>query len=1297
MNTKERVETIAQMAKQKAVQLTQSWQEWTAFLTTASRLYKYPYHEQIMIYAQRPNATACAEYDLWNNKMGRYVRRGSKGIALLDDSGANPRLRYVFDVSDTGTREQSRHVKLWEYRPEHDKAISDMLERRYHISGEDGLADKLERTAARLAGEYWNDHQQDILGIVDNSLLCGYDDFNVGVAFRNAATVSITYALMSRCGLETEHYFQHEDFMQIFDFNTPEAVAELGTAVSNINQEVLRQIEVTIKNYEREHHAERTAQHGEQPDLHEERRLSDPQHGPERAAGEALGQVRQDAESVSAGTQTGTLQPPAVERETVSALSGDRGIGEPASGRDDAPAGEGSRSNGGTEGQRLDEVGGSDEHLQSSGRGDHYGGIGVRLIPSEDSGQFSLFPSEGEQIAYIEKAESETLSAFSFAQKDIDQVLRYGGNTERLREIVTVEYEKQKSTEQIAAYLKTVYHGYDGILTDHGRISAWYADDGIHLSYTKAAQYDKSAQIISWETAAKRIEQLLDAGQYATNVELVEASDYERKQLAEKLWHLSRDFTEKGRGYLPSLREGLHGGFPTETALLSQQLTDSEFRDKLSAEYVEFLTAYKKNRDILGLHYHRVDNIAARLADLNLPRRHYETDMLSPPHAKFYITEDELDAAIAKGSGIAGGHYRIYEFFQAGHTAQEKAEFLKHEYGTGGRSNALSANLMSWEEHDSTGEKFRKPDCPDVKLSWGKVASRITDLIRKDRYLTVEELQSYRERQEEQSFADSPAPETLPQGTEITTQTPMASDDFIHHYYVVEDLKVQGPLALTNYHTLPEALDAYFALPDSVTKALGAQNTKAPLPGSLDFLQCISGRDKILDDYLKVDGWDCCTGIIKQLEESIADHVRKEDTLDPEYSPWGEVDSCSFLQTGVFEVSTPSHGGVMIDSRYENEILSPAAQRIGFQWGGYHCYEEDCEAMVAIRELIDKGIFTPPVNDYYKDGEYEKTINHSIQEWYPEYWQEREKALSHSVNPMQEDIDYAKDHLIPGETTFEWDGRTFMVDRVNNDSGTVNLQDITFAQNTGFPISRTEPISTVRRYLETQPVEQEKEVVSKPKIMAENFHITDAHLGEGGPKAKFQDNLSAIQLLKDLEAADLQATPDQQQVLSRYVGWGGLANAFDPSKDTWAKEYQQLQEILTPEEYDAARASTLNAHYTSPTVIKAIYEAVGRMGFETGNILEPSCGVGNFFGMLPEQMQNSRLYGVELDSISGRIAQRLYPKADITVAGFEKTDRRDFFDLAIGNVPFGQYKVNDKAYNKLNFNIHNYFFGATRS
>ena len=321
-------------------------------------------------------------------------------------------------------------------------------------------------------------------------------------------------------------------------------------------------------------------------------------------------------------------------------------------------------------------------------------------------------------------------------------------------------------------------------------------------------------------------------------------------------------------------------------------------------------------------------------------------------------------------------------------------------------------------------------------------------------------------------------------------------------------------------------------------------------------------------------------------------------------------------------------------------------------------------------------------------------------------WELFEERVSETNAPLTEphselttasDAAFAAQNLIPNETTVELDGRTFMVDRINYNTGTVNFQDITFLQNTGFPIFRTEPISTVRRYLETQPVEQKKEVVSKPKITAENFHITDAHLGEGGSKTKFVDNLHAIQLLKQLESEDRQANPDEQEILSRYVGWGGLSDAFDPSKDNWRKEYQDLKDTLTPAEYEAAKASTLNAHYTSPTIINAIYKTVGNMGFETGNILEPSCGVGNFFGMLPQQMQSSPLYGVELDSISGRIAKKLYPNANITVAGFETVSHPNFFDLAIGNVPFGQYQVNDKAYNKLGFNIHNYFFGATRS
>ena len=405
-----KAEFYRQMAEQVSTRLVGSWKEWTAFLTTAARLYKYPFHEQMMIYAQRPDATACAEYDLWNEKMGRYVRRGSKGIALVDDSGDRPRLRYVFDISDTGTREHSRTPWLWQLEEQHIGPVSAMLERNYGVVGDD-LAQQLTDVAGKLASEYWDEHQRDFRYIVDGSFLAEYDDYNIEVQFKSAATVSIAYALMSRCGLDTEQYFQHEDFMPIFDFNTPATVGALGAAVSQMNQQVLRQIGVTIQNYEREQLAERSVTHGEKPDLHEERRLPDSRPEPERTAGEALGQVRQDAESVPEGTPATDLQPAAADREAVPAPAGDRRDSEQPSGADDAPAGGVGGRDGGAESPRSDALGGPDEHLQGPGGGGSDGGTYQQLI-------LNLFLSEAEQIQRIDEAENvKTSSAFSFAQE----------------------------------------------------------------------------------------------------------------------------------------------------------------------------------------------------------------------------------------------------------------------------------------------------------------------------------------------------------------------------------------------------------------------------------------------------------------------------------------------------------------------------------------------------------------------------------------------------------------------------------------------------------------------------------------------------------------------------------------------------------------------------------------------------------------------------------------------------------------------------------------------------------------
>ena len=985
-----KAEFYRQMAEQVSTQLVGSWKEWTAFLTTAARLYKYPFHEQMMIYAQRPDATACAEYDLWNDKMGRYVRRGSKGIALVDDSGDKPRLRYVFDISDTGTREHSRTPWLWQLEEQHIGPVSAMLERSYGVAGDD-LAQQLTDVAGKLASEYWDEHQRDFRYIVDDSFLAEYDDYNIEVQFNSAATVSIAYALMSRCGLEPENYFQHEDFMAIFDFNTPATIGALGTAVSQINQQVLRQIGVTIQNYEREHIAERSVTHGEQPDLHEERRLPDSRPEADRAAGEAPGQVRQDAESVLEGTPAPDLQPAVVDGETVPALAGDRRDGEQPSGADDASAGERRGRDGGAESPRSDALGGPDEHLQSTGRGD-----------SDDGAysQLSFFLSEAEQIRIIDEAENvKTYSAFSFAQEQPQP------------ETTGHEAESAKLT------LRELHEQYKPIVLEAVTQDTRYRNACGHSDYENA--------VIEGNAAIRRA--VLGSG----NMELLR----------------------------------LYSDTP-------------EFRQRLHWEII----------------------------DETYPKLH---ELLRP------LSDNNIDKAIQDWNGKIESKHAVVRYMEKHGREKDTAAWLAHEFDGSDGKTPFSV----------------RPESPEgTVLPWPKVQRRIAQLIKENRFYTEAE------------------------------------------------------------------------------------------------------QDRF-------------------------------DNIDP----------------------------------------------------------------IAIREaLAERGI----VNGELVDEE--KLDNDSfIQRVMADVEQIAAEEQEQSIEPLS-DAEYARQNLIPGETTFALDGRTFQVSKLEPDIDRVELQDVTFANAAGFPIFRVEPISVIRQHLEQEPepptpaVEPEKtldEVLDEHPVSiqvngewqtfpnvkaaeeasyeeykanlrrtAENFRITDDHLGEGGPKAKFQDNITAIKLLKHLEETTGQATPEQQKILSRYVGWGGLADAFDPDKESWSKEYAQLKELLTPEEYAAARGSTLNAHYTSPTVIKAIYEAVGRMGFETGNILEPSCGVGNFFGMLPEEMQNSRLYGVELDSISGRIAQQLYPKADITVAGFETTDRRDFYDLAVGNVPFGQYQVRDKVYDKLNFSIHNYFF-----
>ena len=1631
-----KVQLYAQMADRTAEQITGSYQKWTAFLTTAARLYKYPYNEQLMIFAQRPEATACAEYDLWNKQMRRYVRRGSKGIALVDTSSDQPKLRYVFDVSDTSGGENSRRPYLWEYRQEHRGVVSAALEQRFDVSGENGLADQMERVAAQLVDEYWHDNRHDIVGIVDGSFLEDYDEFNIGAAFRNAAVVSTTYTLLSRCGMQPGDYFEHEDFLNVFDFNTPQTVAALGTAISQSSELVLRQIEVTIKNYEREKIAERSESH-ERTDLHPQRGLSDSRSEPDRAAASPAGQVWQDAEGLPEGASSGAVEQPAAVREAVPPSAGDRRGSEQPAGTDDAGADEVGRRDGSAESQRPDEVGRADEHAESAGRGNDPHGVGVQLtmFDAPAGAQMSFFPSEAEQIQSIAEAESVTPSAFSMfiSQDDIDHILRAGGNADAARMKIAAEFSKQKPLEDRAAFLKALYHGGNGLITDNGRFSAWYGDDGIHIATGDTSRYLRSAQVIGWADAAERIEELLDGGAFATNLEVTEAPRYERLGIAVDVWNLYHDFSDEAKslGYLSCLGNIHSTSFPEETERLTDDLLNPAFRDRLLSEYKVFMDAYHENRALLRFHYHRPQALLTRLEDLSLPRKEFRSDMTAVPATGRFITEDEIAASLANGSSFEGGKTRIYAFFQTQHTPKESADFLKKEYGIGGHTHAVSRESGSYEDHGSKGITLKKAGCADVRMNWNKVASRISELIRMNRYFTPDEQALYDKAQAQDVVRNTAYDsynaikeahpddivlfqvgdffeiygEDAKQAAELldlnltTREIPGAgrvemcgvpshnlemyveklrdkydvtiaeAPDFRgeRHIYTLRSIDHEAEAAINAYEaefgadgtrvfrdpaaeqvqpTVQERLEHYRpVVMAAVSEDTAYRNACGHSDRENAEIECnaavrravLNSKDmeliRLFSDVPEFRS-RLHQEVFEGTYERLHDLLRplSQDDIDDALRAWnGNIESkhavVRYMEQHGREKETAAwlareYGGkegnnlfiVRAGSPETAELTWPKVQRRLAQLIREDKFYTEAERdnfddidPVAIREtLAERGIvggkvvdpeklnsdpfiqrvmqdaervaeqalmerakglisdfcrseydseadFSDPTKigvayttvtddeipiqvnidlvnyrlERYLDDEHLETrqygslqeiitnelenldfsdLIHVSDEDVEQYrWREPEEAVAEAPEtapaPQREPFPYSV-----GDTVYLENGKPYIIE-------SVGVFDITLSDPTLFyPISRAESRESFARLMErypqpekepayteetvavypadknnlpydveirtlrfdepehdppsAEPAEPEPPAMSEEEALlleqegraalsemgefvpdfddaisqaeideppthrhavsisidgewqgfpsadaaeqaayadfkaashrnAQNFHITDDALGVGGAKAKFRANMAAIHLLQELEFEGLQASPEQQEILSRYVGWGGLADAFDENKPNWSDEFAELYATLSPEEYAAARASTLNAHYTSPTVIKAIYEAVGNMGFQSGNILEPSMGVGNFFGLLPEQMQGSKLYGVELDSITGRIAKQLYPKADITIAGFETTDRKDFYDLAVGNVPFGQYQVDDRAYNKLGFSIHDYFFAKT--
>ena len=1003
-----KTEEYLALAQRTANGLTRYWESWTDYLTTASRLYKYPFADQLMIYAQRPDATACASFDIWNNRMNRYVRRGSKGIALLDQSSSVPRLHYVFDVSDTGVRRNSRDPEVWQYNDDLKQPVSEMLAATYGISGE-RVSQQLADVAGKLVADYWDNNGEDIRAIVDGSLLMDYDEAGVEMQFKSAAAISVTYTLLERCGLEPAGWFDKDDFQAIYNFSTPDSVYALGAAVSDMSREVLRNIERTVKTTIRRRNAERSQYEYEQQerDLLDRRGLPSPEPDPEPAP-EAAGQVRQAAPDVSDEPSPGAVPHDASERESVPAPDGGG-----ADGREPDAAEHGATSEaepGPGQSAEPTDVGAAHEQPESAGRGTGDDGADLQLSFLD-----AVIPTEAQQIEHIDRAESEkSPSAFVLSQAEIENELR----------------------------------------------------------------------------------------------------------------------------------------------------------------------------------------------------KH--------------------------GSGFQDGKQRIIELYQTQPDRKLRAKALAKEYGIGGHSQDFLDGSSGFVNHDGKGLEFdHYPDHQKVTLSWTQVEKYIDLMIQSDRYLTDKEKEHRAAVQEAER------------------QLPMLDGDAAAEYNA---LKEQYPNTLIGFE-----LGGYFLFydKDAITvkevfrsNLLSQENAlgKVKVTGFLR-REWVAKSQKLWAEgnsiYLAGQGGD---GTHHQTK-----YLREED-----YLPIGIIIK---LDGRDFRVD---HVNFMFKSvSLQDMDLTNSGQPI-FR----------VERLPNIRELYEQQ------QDEIIDVSPEKAVDYKVGD---------EVVVDLPTRTIEGKIGYVGETDVRIDTSAHgqsWDNE--VLNKQQFEDGLRRDEPTPDEELDKLPIS-VEVNGEWQTFPDAAAADEALNAEPIPEA-AGNFHITDDNLGVGGPKQKFARNIEAIQTLRTLEQEHRGATAEEQQVLSQYVGWGGLADVFDPNKENWSAEYTQLKGLLTEEEYAAARASTLNAHYTSPVVIRAIYDAVEKMGFQSGNILEPSMGIGNFFGMLPSGMADSRLYGVELDSITGRIAQKLYPQADITVAGFETTDRRDFYDLAVGNVPFGQYKVNDKAYNKLGFSIHNYFF-----
>ncbi|HES5492513.1 TPA: DEAD/DEAH box helicase family protein [Streptococcus pyogenes] len=1271
--------------------------EYLKLLKVVGSNQRYDFRSQLSIYDKNPEAIACAKFDYWRERFNRTVMRGQKGIPILENYGTFKKVDYIFDIGQTVSRNRDvNEVNLWKFDKEnHQDVLKEMIKSEGYEESESTLENIF--SLSRLYGDEKIDTLMNELRVADEDR----------ISFTKFVRDSVSYAVASRFKLDysIDYELLRENFQRLDSIS----LMSLGETVSDISgkiidatiqkskelelqKEVLRGKEAGYNKIKEEleeveeyvlrrddqgrNENERVLRNGE---YRRDNRENQGEYAKQLGGRDGLHKEvsKSDLRSDEAGVSF-------TERGAEPLRDVSRSIqGEEVDRTPDGHSETGDRiyenreteTDGSLEdrGREQSAVWGDDF---SSQRNDHQGSSGNL----KENTEAEIREAEKASFSLPENSYGQIRLTIPLTENDIDTVLINGGNHDGGRLPVIAEFSKEKTVEELGEYLKDTFKGGNGFYIDEREVSSWYSDKGIHLAYGTSAREDDT-QVLNWNDAAKRINELLKSGEFATNVELLEALDYERDRISESLWYLSHDLSEEGKeqGYFKFYERG--GGFPEETKRLSEALKNPEYLKETIREYDRFLEGYKENRNVLRFHYHKVDSLYQKLQELELPRKEYSTNLTELPKVKSFITEDEVLESLSRGSGVDRGKERITKFFKENHTLQEKANFLKDEYGIGGHSHAVSGAMGSDEWHDAKGLKLQKNDCNDVFLTWTSVAKHIDELFSKNLYLEEKETENKSEIEEPQYYSkDDPenlmTDEMLERVPELYAQEDVAlADKEVHAAYIIP-FRSNWTWYMTEYDR--ESGDA-FGLVLGIESEWGYFN--------LEELKELNAQRLILEDFPKTFRELKDTELKKQMDEQELQSVFNgelsfvEKELEaPEETE--EVRRADTVQATLFDY-LKDREEVELNEKEESP-LDDLAVKAGDTV--YFHHEEYKVREISKNEITGR-------NDLWLDPV--RQGNHQIP---IVAFTDNEDLLKH--------ISLKRPNFIVGDEV-KYKDKDYTITRFD-DMGN-NLKTVTVKDNTEYlggmitgsdviPYRLEGDLERIFENLTYQNPEKTTEEIEIKKAEAHNFKIKEETLPDKlSPSERLNNNLEAISMLNRIERGERDLDITAQEVLARYVGWGGLADVFDEEKGgQWKEARSFLKENLSQAEYEAARESTLTSFYTPKTVIDGVYKTLSDMGFKQGNILEPSMGIGNFIGNIPDEMNKSKFYGVELDSVSGRIGKLLYPESDIQIKGFEETSfSNNFFDAIIGNVPFGEYKVNDREYNKNNFLIHDYFFAKS--